>query len=141
MCIYPAPAYSVFIPQAVHIAAQKKDKGATLSIYERSIARQIEELIYLQKAYQEPSYSRADLARECEVPEAVVSKVLNTHFGLSFPQLMNKHRVEDAKRLLIQTKEPMKIIAEEAGFNSLASFNRAFKEISGVSPSEFRKKK
>jgi AraC-like DNA-binding protein len=126
-------------PQAVHIA-QSKNQKTTLSVYEESVARQIENLIYVQKAYQEPTYSRADLARECEVPEALISKVLSTHFNLSFPQLMNKHRVEDAKNLLRQTNEAMSVIAKESGFNSLASFNRSFKEIVGLSPTDYKKK-
>jgi AraC-like DNA-binding protein len=127
-------------PQAVQITDIKKT-GEDMSISEKSIAKKIEELIYVQKVYQEPSYSRADLARECEAPEAVISKILNLHFNESFPQLINRHRVEDAKNLLLQTDEPVSIIATESGFNSLASFNRAFKDIVGIAPSGYRAKK
>lgn len=129
-------------PQAVYISdPQKTASSDGLGIYEQSIAKKIEELIYVQKVYQEPTYSRADLARECEAPEALISKILSVHFNQSFPQLINKNRVEDAKNLLTQTNEPMTVIATESGFNSLASFNRVFKEIAGTSPSEFRAKK
>lgn len=126
-------------PQAVNISTTP---GGTkqLSHYETSVAKAIENLIYVQKVYHEPNYSRSDMARECEVAEGVLSKVLNTHFKQSFPQLMNTHRVEDAKRLLLELDEPMNILAKEAGFNSLATFNRVFKDIAGESPTEFKGK-
>lgn len=124
-------------PQAVDVNNVKKP-AAKLSVFEASIATKIKDLMRLDKVYQEPSYSRADMARECEAPEAVVSKVLNAHFGQSFPQLMNQARISEAKDLLMQTDEAMAIIAKESGFNSLASFNRVFKELLGMSPSQFR---
>jgi AraC-like DNA-binding protein len=89
--------------------------------------------------YQEPTYSRTDLARECDTSETIISRVINAHFGKSFPQLINEYRVEDAKQLLIQTSAPVKVIAGDVGFNSLASFNRVFKDTTGESPSKFRK--
>lgn len=125
-------------PQAVHITPP--DKEQDLSIYEQSICGQIEDLIFTQKVYQEPSYSRSDMARECEASETVISKIINVRFKQSFPQLMNEFRVKDAKSLLKDTQEPMKVIAVEAGFNSLASFNRVFKTITGESPSSYRGK-
>jgi AraC-like DNA-binding protein len=93
----------------------------------------------MEKVYQEPTYSRADLARECSAPESTVSRVINVHFGKSFPQLMNERRIADAKRLLQQTDAPVAKIASEVGFNSLPSFNRVFKDMTGDSPSSFRK--
>ncbi|MEM6781347.1 MAG: helix-turn-helix transcriptional regulator, partial [Pseudomonadota bacterium] len=65
---------------------------------------------------------------------------VNMHFGKSVPNLLNDERVKDAQMLLIETQAAIKIIAQEAGFNSIASFNRVFKDITGSSPSEFRKK-
>ena len=43
-----------------------------------------------------------------------------------------------------QTKETQAdiiTISQEAGFNSIATFNRVFKEIAGVSPSQYRQEK
>ena len=106
---------------------------------EAALAEKIEYLIYTEKVYQEPAYSRADLAKECGYSETIVSKVFNAHFQKSFPQVMNEQRVEEAKRLLEETKATVKTISEEVGFNSMPSFNRVFKEITGHSPSAYRK--
>ena len=125
-------------PQAVELIDRRN--ANRLSEGEYAVAKTIQHLLQMDKVYQEQSYSRADLAKECGVSEATISRVINTHFQKSFPQLMNEHKVEDAKQLLRETGAPIKHIAEDVGFNALASFNRVFKEITGDSPSQFRKK-
>lgn len=128
-------------PQAIQLSDAPSVYDAPLNDDEKALAERIEQLFKLDKVYQEPTYGRSDLARELEASETQLSRIINIHFKKSFPQMMNEHRVEDAKRLLIQTEESMKVIAEQVGFNSLPSFNRAFKEIAGISPSLFRKNK
>ena len=106
---------------------------------ELALAERIQHLLFTEKVYQEAAYSRADLAKECGYSETVVSKVFNAHFQKSFPQVMNEQRVEEAKRLLADTKASVKTVSEEVGFNSMPSFNRVFKEMTGFSPSAYRK--
>ena len=105
---------------------------------DRATAQKIENLLNLEKIYHEPAYSRTDLARELELPETIVSRIINHHFGKSFPQLLNERRVEDAKQLLRETDASIKLIAEEVGFNSTASFNRVFRSLAGMPPSAYR---
>lgn len=124
-------------PQAL-VMLSRAEKQALMSEDEQDLAGRVESLLEREKIYHEPAYSRTDLARELNVSEAVLSRVINLHFGKSFPQLLNEKRVEDAKSMLLETKASIKTIAQEAGFNSLASFNRVFKDVSGLSPSEFR---
>lgn len=122
-------------PQAVKIA---ESAPKSLSPDEALLLERIEKLIDLDKVYQEPAYGRADLARELQAPEAVVSRLVNLHFGRSLPQLLNEKRVADAQRMLTQTDAPVKTVAAESGFNSIASFNRVFKEIAGETPGAYR---
>ncbi len=109
-----------------------------LSDEELKIARKIQSLLDREKIYQEPAYSRTDLAQECGASESVISRIINVHFQKSFPQLMNEYRIEDAKRLLLETNASVKVISGEVGFNSLPSFNRAFKETTDMSPTEYK---
>jgi AraC-like DNA-binding protein len=125
-------------PQAVLMAGTEKTEKLTDE--ELAIAQKVEKLLAQDKVYQEASYARTDLARECGTSEAIISKIINIYFRKSFPQIINEHRVEDAKRLLDQTEANIKVIAEEVGFNSVASFNRAFREIAGEAPSTYRKR-
>lgn len=121
-------------PQAVKVT----DGQEALTSQDQEIARKIEGLLTMEKVYQEPAYSRADLARECGASEAVISKIINLHFRKSFPQLMNEYRIGDAKRMLKETDANVRTVAEEVGFNSLATFNRVFKEMTGSTPGQFR---
>ena len=126
-------------PQALTLV--ERAPKPKMSEDDMAVARRIEYLLDMEKIYHEPAYSRTDLARELDVPETVVSKVINRHFGKSFPQLLNERRVEDAKRLLSQTTVSVKVIAEEVGFNSTASFNRVFRDITSQTPSTYRGEK
>ncbi|MCB9982090.1 MAG: helix-turn-helix transcriptional regulator [Rhodospirillales bacterium] len=128
------------IPRAQTGASQASAAPESLSTEEQALAEKIEGLLQYEKVYQEPTYSRADLARECETSETLVSKVINVHFQKSFPQLMNEYRIEDAKRLLRETNATIQTIARDVGFNSLPSFNRVFKDLTSQPPSQYRKK-
>lgn len=125
-------------PQAVQIS-ERKTGPEHFSNDENRIAEKVKNLLILDKVYHESAYSRADMARECETSEAIISKIINAHFKKSFPQLLNEYRVEDAKRLLAETDAPVRTVAEEVGFNSLPSFNRVFKDLTGQAPTQYRK--
>ncbi len=126
-------------PSAFIVTQEKTAYASTLSDEELKVAQQIVTLLERDKIYHEVSYSRSDLAKELGVPDGAVSRIINLHFNKSFPQLLNEYRIEDSKRLLLGTQETIKVVAEEVGFNSLASYNRAFKSIVGQSPSAYRK--
>jgi AraC-like DNA-binding protein len=125
-------------PHALTLTKDPKKKIDTLSNSEIEYALKIEDLLNLEKVYQEPSYGRSDMARELEITESSLSKVVNVHFNKSVPQLLNEYRVEEAKVLLKQTEADATTISSEAGFNSMATFNRVFKDMTGVTPSEYR---
>ena len=124
-------------PQAVDYSNKAIDQG--LSNEEKILAEKIESLLKYEKIYHETSYSRSDLAKELGISEMQTSKIINQHFKKSFPQLLNEHRIEDAKNWLINTDENISVIYQEVGFNSLPSFNRVFKDMLGETPSQFRK--
>ncbi|MCD8566563.1 MAG: helix-turn-helix domain-containing protein [Alphaproteobacteria bacterium] len=125
-------------PPSVRMMPVSESDETLLSDRELEMALRIEGLMSYEKIYHEPGYTRSDLARELGVPETTLSKIINLHFKKSFPQMLNEHRVEDAKRLLVETDAEVNVIAQESGFNSVASFNRVFKEITGEAPSRYR---
>ncbi len=125
-------------PYAVYIKP-KNDKNA-LTDKEIAVAMNIESLLHRDHVYQEASYNRAKMAKELDISESQLSKIINSHFEKTVPQLLNELRIEDAKNLLVQTDIDVASLSEEAGFNSLATFNRVFKEIEGVAPGQYREK-
>ncbi len=124
-------------PQAVRLIERPVARHE-LNEEEKGIALKIERLLNMDKVYQEASYNRVNLAQEIGVSETQISRIINHHFGKTLPQLFNERRVEDAKRLLLETDSPVKTIAAEVGFNSIASFNRVFKELENLNPGQFR---
>ena len=84
----------------------------------------------------------SELADSLTVPAYHLSQLINDEFLVNFYDFINKYRVEEAKKLLIEDTHNYKIlaIAYEVGFNSKATFNRVFKKFTDVTPSEFKEK-
>ncbi|MCL2254551.1 MAG: helix-turn-helix transcriptional regulator [Lachnospiraceae bacterium] len=59
--------------------------------------------------------------------------------GISFTDFLARVRIEKAKVMLISTDNPVTEIAFESGFQSIATFNRVFKDYTGNSPKKYRK--
>lgn len=82
------------------------------------------------------------LADELKVSVHHLSQVVNEQVGKSFSDFINDYRVEAAKKMLLNPKNKdiyIINVAYAAGFNNKTSFNKAFKNYTGLSPSEFRK--
>lgn len=60
-------------------------------------------------------------------------------FGTTLNSLITRHRVAEAQRLLVTSNEQIINVALSSGFDSLSRFNRAFKQVTGTTPSKFRK--
>ncbi|MGB6230376.1 MAG: helix-turn-helix transcriptional regulator [Litorimonas sp.] len=88
--------------------------------------------------YLEPRLSIRDVARRMATNESYVSRALNRAGGQSFNRTVNALRVEHAKTLLAQGDAPVLNVAMESGFNSKATFNRVFRELTGETPSRYR---
>ncbi len=72
-----------------------------------------------------------------------ISTLLNNEFQQNFSTFINTYRVDKAKKMLdseISTKFTIEAISERVGFRSKSAFNGAFKNISGLTPSQYRKK-
>ena len=94
------------------------------------------------KPYLKSDLKISELADSLSVPYHQLSQLINDEFFVNFYDFINKYRVEDAKKLLIENNRNFKIlaIAYEVGFNSKATFNRVFKKFTDLTPSEFKEK-
>lgn len=95
-----------------------------------------------KKLYLNPQLNLSLLAQETGLPQKTISAVLNQHLYKSFNEFVNEYRVEAFKDKIQQTGfENLTIagLAYECGFNSQATFQRTFKDMTGMPPSEFRK--
>lgn len=69
-----------------------------------------------------------------------LSQYLNEHKQMNFNAFINRYRVEAACKMLLEEKEKTVLnIALDVGFNSLSTFNEAFRKVMGVAPTLYRK--
>lgn len=98
-------------------------------------------LMVEEKLYQEPELTLQQLSGKLNVPTYQVSQTLNEGMKKNFYDLVNGYRVEEAKRLLLDSKNKNYTILSigfDAGFNSKTTFNTVFKKFTGLTPTEFR---
>ncbi len=67
-----------------------------------------------------------------------LSRMFRQHTGSTFTQYLNNRRVTMAMELLASTKMPVTQVALQCGFNSIATFNRVFRELKGCTPTQYR---
>jgi AraC-like DNA-binding protein len=92
--------------------------------------------------YLNPELNLNIVARHIEVSPKIISAVLNQQLHQSFNDFVNRYRIEAFKSNFIsQQHDHLTIvgIAFECGFNSPSTFQRAFKQFTGISPKEFRR--
>ena len=70
---------------------------------------------------------------------AYISRIFRKNTGMNFNAFINQYRISEACYLLRTSGKTVLQIAEECGYDSLRSFNRNFKEYTGISPAEYRK--
>ena len=152
--------YPVYLPMAImiywlgirgylvssRVAATAKKNGAGQSVFTSNVVE--ETVLLLQKAmendkvYLDPNLNLSLMARHTGIAPKTISWVLNQRLQKSFNEFVNHYRVEAIKTKLQQeTANNLTIagVAMECGFNSQATFQRTFKDLTGMSPSEFRK--
>ena len=112
----------------------------SLSADQLLLKEKITALLAAEKIYEDPELSLAAVARKLGSNVSLVSKVINQGFGMNFNDLVNQHRVTAVLELFSlgeHRRQTLLAIAFEVGFNSKATFNRAFKKVTGRTPKDY----
>lgn len=91
-----------------------------------------------EKVYLNPNLTLSDLARKLKTNSSLLSAAINQNFEKNFNDFVNEYRVSEFNSLIKDSKYAhltITAIAYDCGFNSKSTFNRAYKKITGVSPS------
>jgi len=67
-------------------------------------------------------------------------KFFQSRTGMSYVDYINKVRIEQAVRMLVETDWTVESIAYDCGFDTLSNFYKYFKKRQGVSPRKFRQR-
>jgi AraC-like DNA-binding protein len=120
-------------------------RAQKISLAPEDVETAVQRLTYMfqvEKIYRSARLSLDSLAERLGLQSHQLSAIVNSRLGRSFTELVADYRVEEVKKRLSDPSEKANIlnIAYDAGFGTKASFNRIFKERTGLTPSEFRRK-
>jgi len=120
----------------------KYEKSSLTEEKKIEILNKIVALLEEKKHYTRNMLSLTETAKAVSEPPHHVSQVINEKLGKNFFDLLSTYRVEEAKTIF-RDKSTQNLtieeIAEQVGCNSKASSNKAFKTLTGMTPSEYRK--
>lgn len=122
-----------------------KEKYSSSSLQnkdQKKIAQKILDLFEDKKPYLSKDFSIDVLAKEAGINKVYLSQVISKELHTNFYDLINKYRIKEAVGVLVSKdtkKYTFEAISELVGYNSRITFNRAFKKIMGITPSEFIK--
>jgi len=115
-----------------------------ISAADRKLIDGLMRLMTDERIYRQENVTIGTLAVRLSIPEYRLRRLINQRLGYrNFNVFLNDHRIAEAKAALAdpaQAEVPVITIAMDAGFQSLGPFNRAFKETTGVTPTEYRRK-
>ena len=113
--------------------------GKTLDSEKAAIAKKLTVLMEKDRLFLQPDLNLDELARHLQVSKPLVSATINQVFEQNFNDFINDMRIAEFIRLyeLHGEKYTLISLAYDSGFNSKATFNRAFKKSKGTSPIEF----
>lgn len=93
---------------------------------------------FIAEKYADPDLNLYRIAETVERPEKYISQLFKEVTGTNLSDHLEKVRMEHATTLLKRNQYNVDEIAAHVGYNSSHSFRRAFKRVTGVSPSSFR---
>lgn len=120
----------------------KYAKSALAADQAEALLSRLRRVMEADKPFLENDLALPDLAERIGATPHQLSQVLSLHIGASFFEYINRLRVEAVKTTLARPQaagRPLLEIALECGFGSKTAFNEAFKRVTGMSPSEYRR--
>lgn len=114
----------------------------SMSVKDKAAYKKLLEAMESEQAFQNQGLSIGDLAATVGLPSHQLRKLINQTMGYrNFSSFLNFYRIRAVKQSLTdpeKTRIPVLTLAMDAGFSSLAPFNRAFKASEKLTPSDYR---
>jgi AraC-like DNA-binding protein len=132
-------------PAPPEVQANTSEAAVIESSADQKLVDALMRLMGDERIYRHDNITIGTLATKLAIPEYRLRRLINQRLGYrNFNVFLNEHRIAEAKAALAdpsQAEVPVITIAMDAGFQSLGPFNRAFKAITGVTPTEYRRLK
>jgi AraC family transcriptional regulator len=126
---------------AVNLLREYSSKPPLVAQYEGGLGdRKILQISDYIQAHLDQEIKLADLADVARISQFHFSRLFKQSMGISPHQYLVQQRVERAKELLKSSQLAIAEIALQCGFNSQSHLGKSFKEMTGLTPSEYRKR-
>jgi transcriptional regulator GlxA family with amidase domain len=99
----------------------------------------IEQIVRFIETHSEKQLTLSEICRLSGMGTSTFTAKFKAYTDRTFIDYRNEIRISNAKRLLVQSNNKMITIAHDVGFEDVSLFNRKFRELTGLSPSEYRK--
>ncbi len=91
---------------------------------------------YMKHSFQDATIE--ELSRRLGVSPQHTRRILHNEYKMSFSDMLNRHRINESKKLLESTEQTITKIGISVGFSNPQSFSGVFKKETGCTPSEYR---
>ncbi len=131
------------ISESTHREREESKEPSTPSMSEkraREITSLLDARVRQDSLFLDPELTLAKLTRKLGIPAKQISIAVNQVYKHNISKLINQYRIEHAKHALVFTQESITQIFMNSGFQTKSNFNREFSRVTGMTPSEFRRK-
>ncbi len=102
--------------------------------------KELQRLMEEEKLFLDPELSLGKLAARLSLGPHQLSELVNSHLGKSLSRYLREYRVKEATRLLVEKPSRAVLsVGMDSGFSSQSNFYEAFREITGMTPGNYRK--
>lgn len=135
---------ALLFAHAVTVKSVAASAGVEANRYSRLLPQENALSAKLQTFIENAGYLQSDLtisqmALQLQCPDHHLRKLINQRLGYTnFNAFLNHYRIAEARKRLVESHLPVLSIALDVGYGSIASFNRAFKDIVGLTPTAYR---
>ncbi len=109
--------------------------GSCLSEGEQRVNQAVE---YMEEKFKDQELNLAEVAKHVNLSANYLGNLIKKHKNISYINLLNQIRIDEAKRLLMKPETKNYEVAFLVGFNSSQYFSSCFKRATGQTPSEFK---
>jgi AraC-like DNA-binding protein len=126
----------VLPPELKPFSAQREKETVT----DTGLIGRLEAILKSDRIYLNDSLTLAETANLLGTNTTHLSRQINEHYGINFSAFLNGYRIAEARRMILDNRFDMlsiEGIAKSSGFRSKSTFNQAFRNSTGFTPTEF----
>lgn len=140
--IYNKPKVIILEPENPENHEARYSRASLNEKQVEEITNNVYQYLKNKKPYLNPEYSLQMMAEDLNISRHKLSEAINNGQKKNFYKLINEFRIEEVKEMLVNpsfSHYTVLGVGMECGFNSKTSFNRIFKEETGLTPTQYKR--